>query len=83
LPWVVVLAEDTQIILERLVVVEVDVVELNKVALLAEEDYNQLQHLLATGMLVVQQLLVEELVPRLLVMVEAAQVVQEEMVTAL
>jgi hypothetical protein len=81
--WVVVLAEDTQIILERLVVVEVDVVELNKVALLAEEDYNQLQHLLATGMLVVQQLLVEELVPRLLVMVEAAQVVQEEMVTAL
>jgi hypothetical protein len=83
LPWVVVLAEDTQIILERLVVVEVDVVELNKVALLAEEDYNQLQHLLATGMLVVQQLLVEELVTRLLVMVEAAQVVQEEMVTAL
>jgi hypothetical protein len=83
LPWVVVLAEDTQIILERLVVVEVGVVELNKVALLAEEDCNQLQHLLATGMLVVQQLLVEELVTRLLVMVEAAQVVQEEMVTAL
>jgi hypothetical protein len=77
--WVVVLAEDTQITLELLVVAEVDAVEcqIHQPALLVVEDYSQPQRLVVMETLAVHQLLVEELVLQHLGMVEAEQVVQE------
>ena len=83
--WVVELEEGIQTMLEPLVVAEVGAVEcrVRQLALLVAEDYSQQQHLLATETLGVHQLLVEEVALRLLVMVEAAQVVLAEVVMVL
>jgi hypothetical protein len=77
--WVVVLAEDTQITLELLVVAEVDVAEcqIHQPVLLVEAGYNQPQRLVVMETLAVHQLLVEELVLQHLGMVVVEQVVQE------
>jgi hypothetical protein len=76
---VVELEEDTQIMLDLLVVAEVGVVEcqIHQPALLVVEDCNQPQRLVVMETLAVHQLLVEELVLQHLGMVVVEQVVQE------